>query len=255
MVCGDTKVVEHGAADGLYVNTAGLGVVPPGRMVSIAAARPGDVLLVNGYLGDHGMAVLSRREGFGLTMSVESDCAPLASLAGVMLEAGEVRVMRDPTRGGLAAACKEMATASGVSVELEEEALPVREEVRGACEMLGLDPLYLANEGKLLAAVAPDDAEAVLEAMHLHPLGRDACMVGQVVRRQKRPGQHGYSPGYPPAAAHALRRATAPYLLKGRTVLQALSTVSEVACAAHLIYVTIMLRNPPASQAGFPAVR
>jgi hydrogenase expression/formation protein HypE len=185
IVCGDTKVVEHGAADGMYINTTGVGVVPAGRKVSITAARPGDVLVINGYLGDHGMAVLSRREGFSLRMSVESDCAPLASLAQAMLEAGEVRVLRDPTRGGLAAACKEMAVSSACSIELNERDMPVREEVRAACELLGMDPLYLANEGKLLAAVAPQDLDTVLAAMLKHPLGRDARVIGRVQEGRK----------------------------------------------------------------------
>ncbi len=180
IVCGDTKVVERGMADGIYVNTTGLGSIPPGREVSIAGAVPGDALLINGFLGDHGMAVLSGREGFGLEMSVKSDCAPLHGLAESMLAAGGVHSLRDPTRGGLAAACKEMAASSGCSIELEEEALPVRGEVRAACEMLGMDPLYLANEGKLLAAVAPESAGAVLEAMRRHPLGRESRMIGRV---------------------------------------------------------------------------
>lgn len=179
IVCGDTKVVERGMADGIYVNTTGLGSIPAGREVSIAGTVPGDVLLINGFLGDHGMAVLSRREGFGLEMSLESDCAPLHGLAESMLAAGEVHSLRDPTRGGLAAACKEMAASSGCALRLEETALPVREEVRAACEMLGMDPLYLANEGKLLAAVAPECAGAVLEAMRGHPLGGESRVIGR----------------------------------------------------------------------------
>ncbi len=201
IVCGDTKVVEHGAADGIYINTTGVGVVPVGRKVSIAAARPGDVLIINGYIGDHGMAVLSRREGFSMRMSVVSDCAPLASLAEAMLEAGEVRVLRDPTRGGLAAACKEMAVSSACSIELNERDLPVREEVRAACELLGMDPLYLANEGKLLAAVAPQDTDAVLDTMHKHPLGGDARVIGQVQE-----GRRGQVSLLTPLGSHRLLR-------------------------------------------------
>ena len=185
-----------------------------GRKVSIAAARPGDVLIINGYIGDHGMAVLSRREGFSLQMSVVSDCAPLASLAEAMLEAGEVRVLRDPTRGGLAAACKEMAVSSACSIELNERDLPVREEVRAACELLGMDPLYLANEGKLLAAVAPQDLDTVLDTMHKHPLGgMPASSAGS--RKAGEARSVCLPPGIPPAPAHALRRTTPPHLLGG----------------------------------------
>lgn len=180
VVAGDTKVVQRGMADGLYVNTAGIGVVPEGREVSIKDALPGDVLVVNGFVGDHGIAVLSDREGFDIQVDLDSDCAPLAGLVTAMQDAGEVHALRDPTRGGLAAALKEMAEASGCAFEVEEGAVPVREEVRAVCEMLGLDPLLVANEGKLLAAVPEDDVEAVLEAMKADPLGADARVIGHV---------------------------------------------------------------------------
>jgi hydrogenase expression/formation protein HypE len=180
VVAGDTKVVEKGAADSIYINTSGLGVIPEGREVSIRGAVPGDMLLVNGYLGDHEAAVLSGREGFDFQVEVKSDCAPLYGLVEAMQEADTVHALRDPTRGGLAASLKEMASSSGVAIELVEEDIQVREAVRAFCEMLGLDPLLLANEGKLLAAVAEGEAGAVLEAMRAHPLGKDAAIIGRI---------------------------------------------------------------------------
>ena len=185
VVAGDTKVVERGMADGMYVNTAGVGVIPAGRSITIAGAEPGDVLIVNGFVGDHGIAVLKNREGFNFELDLESDCAPLSGLIEEMLGAGTVHALRDPTRGGLAAALKEMATASGLAFELVEEDIPVREGVRAICEMLGLEPLFVANEGKLLAAVPEADAAGVIEAMRRDPLGRDARTVGRVVEGKK----------------------------------------------------------------------
>lgn len=185
VVAGDTKVVERGMADGMYVNTAGVGVIPAGRSITIAGAEPGDVLIVNGFVGDHGIAVLKNREGFNFELDLESDCAPLSGLMEEMLGAGTVHALRDPTRGGLAAALKEMATASGLAFELVEEDIPVREGVRAICEMLGLEPLFVANEGKLLAAVPEADAAGVIEAMRRDPLGRDARTVGRVVEGKK----------------------------------------------------------------------
>jgi hydrogenase expression/formation protein HypE len=185
VVCGDTKVVERGLADGMYVNTSGVGYLPEGAGVSVGGIRPGDLLLINGHLGDHGMAVLSSREDLGLRVPVRSDCAPLNGLVEEMLSAGTVHALRDPTRGGLAAAAREMAAAGGCSIELLEEDVPVREGVRAACELLGLDPMLLANEGKLLAAVPPGDAERVLGAMRNHPLGRDAAVIGRALEGRK----------------------------------------------------------------------
>jgi len=185
VVAGDTKVVEKGAADSLYINTSGLGVIPAGREVSIQGAVTGDVLLVNGFLGDHETSVLSGREGFDFQLDVESDCAPLYGLVEAMQGAGAIHALRDPTRGGLAAALKEMAASSGVAVELVEEDIPVREGVRAFCEILGLDPLLLANEGKLLAAVPQSDAQAVLKAMRAHALGKDAAIIGRVIEGRK----------------------------------------------------------------------
>ena len=185
IVAGDTKVVERGAADALYINTSGIGVIPEGREVSIKGARPGDLLLLNGFIGDHETSVLSEREGFDFEVAVDSDCAPLHSLVERMQQAGSIHALRDATRGGLAAVLKEMAQSSGVAIELQEENIPVREGVRGVCEMLGLDPMLLANEGKLVAAVPADNAEAVLQAMRSHPLGCDTAMIGKILQGRK----------------------------------------------------------------------
>jgi len=182
LVTGDTKVVDRGKGDGVFITTSGIGLVPEGRALSIHAARPGDCILVSGTLGDHGIAVMSVREGLEFETVLESDTAPLADLAEDILNAcPDTRCMRDPTRGGLSSAVNELAAASRVGVVLDEAAIPLRPEVRGACEMLGLDPLYVANEGKLIAVVPPRDAGRVLEAMRSHPLGRDAAMIGTVV--------------------------------------------------------------------------
>jgi hydrogenase expression/formation protein HypE len=183
IIAGDTKVVERGMADGMYINTSGVGIIPQDREVSIKGAAPGDLLLLNGFIGDHGMAVLSGREGISLQLSLDSDCAPLNALVESMLGAGVIHALRDPTRGGLAAALVEMARASRCDLEIYEDRIPIREEVRAACEILGLDPLYLANEGKLLASVPEGDAHQVLRAMSSHPLGKDSRMVGRVLAR------------------------------------------------------------------------
>ena len=187
VVAGDTKVVERDRADGLYINTSGVGVVPDGIEVSIAGAMPGDSLIVNGYLGDHGVAVLKDRGAFAFDLDLESDCAPLGTLVEDMLAAGSVHALRDPTRGGLAAALKEMALASALELAVDDGSLPVREGVRAVCEVLGLDPLYVANEGKLLAAVPAGDTGRVLEAMKSNPLGADARVIGHAV--EGRPGR------------------------------------------------------------------
>ena len=181
IVTGDTKVVEKGSGDGVFINTAGIGLAPPGMSLSAANARPGDRILLSGTLGDHGIAILSEREGIAFDTPAESDSAPLNGLVREMLQAtAGIRAMRDPTRGGLASTLYEIAAQSGVGMEIEEEAIPIREEVRGACELLGLDPLYVANEGKLVAIVAPDCADVVLAAMRRHPLGTRASAVGTV---------------------------------------------------------------------------
>ncbi len=182
LVTGDTKVVDRGKGDQIFITTSGIGIVPDGRALSIRNARPGDRVLVSGTIGDHGIAIMSVREGIEFETVLESDCAPLTDLARVMLEAcPDIRCMRDPTRGGMASALNEMADASTVGVRLIESAIPIRPEVRGACEMLGLDPMYVANEGKLIAVVPPGDAERVLLAMRNHPLGRNAALIGEIV--------------------------------------------------------------------------
>jgi len=181
IVTGDTKVVEKGSGDGVFINTTGIGLVPPGVNLSAANARPGDRVLLSGTLGDHGIAILSEREGIAFDTPAESDSAPLNGLVREMLAATTgIRAMRDPTRGGLASTLHEIAAQSGVGMALDEEAIPIREEVRGACELLGLDPLYVANEGKLVAIVAPDSADAALVAMRRHQLGAQASIIGTV---------------------------------------------------------------------------
>ncbi len=182
VVCGDTKVVERGGADRLFITTAGVGVLEGGRRLGAEAIRPGDRVLVSGTLGDHGVAVMSRREGIAFEAAVVSDVAPLWGLAERLLAACPgVRVLKDPTRGGLAAAVNELAEAAGVAVRLDEARVPVRPAVAGACETLGLDPLAVANEGKFVVVVAPEDAEAALRAMRSHPLGREAAEIGEVL--------------------------------------------------------------------------
>jgi hydrogenase expression/formation protein HypE len=181
IVTGDTKVVHRGAADRLFVTTAGVGVVPGGVAISASNIRPGDRVLLSGTIGDHGMAVMSQREGLEFEGAIVSDTAPLHRLVEAMIAAGEIHALRDPTRGGLGTSLCEMASASRVGVEIEGRAIPVRDEVRAACELLGLDPLFVANEGKLVAFVRADDAEAVLAAMRRRPEGRDAAIIGTAV--------------------------------------------------------------------------
>ncbi|HVP81157.1 MAG TPA: hydrogenase expression/formation protein HypE [Thermodesulfobacteriota bacterium] len=187
IVTGDTKVAEHGAVDQLFINTAGIGWIRPGVNLSGGNARPGDKILLSGFLGDHEMAVLSQREGFKFQGELKSDCAPLNDLAGKMLEVcPSLRCMRDPTRGGLATTLNEIASTSSVGMVIEEERVPVRESVKGICELLGLDPLYLANEGKLIAICPFQEAERVLDVMKSHPLARDAEIIGSVTEKNPR---------------------------------------------------------------------
>lgn len=182
IVSGDTKVVERGKGDGIFINTAGVGVVPEGIEIDGTRARPGDAILVNGTLGDHGVAVMSKRENLSFTTEILSDSQSLGDLVGDMLTTvPDIRVLRDPTRGGLGATLNEIARQSGVGVELDEAALPIRPEVKSACELLGLDPLYVANEGKLIAICPSEDADALLATMRAHPKGRDAAIVGRVL--------------------------------------------------------------------------
>ncbi len=181
VVAGDTKVVERGHGDGIYINTTGVGVVPAGVEVGPQCARPGDIVLLNGTLGDHGIAVLSQREGLEFETELLSDSAALNGLVDALLAvAPQTHCMRDPTRGGLAAALNELAVASQVGIEIAEAALPLRPPVVAACEMLGLDPLTIANEGKLVAIVPPAQADAALAALRAHPLGQDAARIGVV---------------------------------------------------------------------------
>lgn len=183
IVTGDTKVVERGAADGLFINTAGVGVVPADLSLSPANLQPGDVLLINGTVGDHGMAVMMQREELAFTSTLESDCAPLNALIGALLDAvpGAVRSLRDATRGGLVTVLNEWAD-HGVGIDIVEDAIPVREEVRAVSELLGLDPLYAANEGKVVAAVAPEAAKDALDVLRAHPLGENAAIIGEVTK-------------------------------------------------------------------------
>jgi hydrogenase expression/formation protein HypE len=187
VVAGDTKVVERGHGDGIYINTTGVGIVPEGVEIGPDRARPGDVVLLNGTIGDHGIAVLSKREGLEFETELVSDSVSLNGLVEALLAAApHTHCLRDPTRGGLSAALNELSTASKVGIEIEETAVPVRPAVAAACEMLGFDPLTVANEGKLIAFVPPDEAEPALEALQAHPLGREAARIGVVA--EEHPG-------------------------------------------------------------------
>jgi hydrogenase expression/formation protein HypE len=183
VVTGDTKVVDRGKGDGVFLNTAGIGLVPEGIEIAPARARPGDQVLLSGRIAEHGIAIMSVREGLAFGTTLVSDSAALHGLVESLLGAvgGRVHVLRDPTRGGVASATNEIAMASKCGIRLVEAAIPVGEEVRGACEILGLDPLYVANEGKCLAIVAPEAADQALEVVRAHPLGREAAIVGEVV--------------------------------------------------------------------------
>jgi len=182
IVTGDTKVVTRGSADKLFINTAGLGVIPEGVNVSGSNARPGDKVILNGAIGDHGIAVISQRQGLSFATKLKSDCAPLGGLVAEMVKASpNINALRDPTRGGLATSLNELAKQSKVSIRIEEKAIPVREEVLAACEMLGFDPLYVANEGKMVAIVPPRDADKVLTAMRKNKYGKDAAIIGEVM--------------------------------------------------------------------------
>jgi hydrogenase expression/formation protein HypE len=186
IVTGDTKVVEKGSCDGMFVNTAGIGLMRSDLHLSADQARPGDVVLLSGPIGDHGIAILAEREGLSFETDMTSDTAPLYPLVADMLSTGAtLRCMRDPTRGGVASACNEIAQTSGVGIQLYEEAIPVKPEVRGASELLGIDPLYIANEGKLLAIAGPETAEILLASMHQNQLGEGAAVIGQVTTENR----------------------------------------------------------------------
>ncbi|GKU25911.1 hydrogenase expression/formation protein HypE [Clostridium folliculivorans] len=181
IVAGDTKVVERGSVDGIYINTTGIGLIYEEIYISANNAKPGDVVIVNGTLADHGITIMCERHNLGMEGDIESDCASLNSLVYEVLNVcKEIHVMRDATRGGVAAVLNEIAEASKISIVLKEESIPVKEEIRGVCEMLGLDPLYVANEGKLCVFAPEDHAESILSAMKKHPLGQDACIIGKV---------------------------------------------------------------------------
>lgn len=187
VVAGDTKVVEHGHGDGIYINTTGLGVVPEGIEIGPERIRPGDVVLLSGSIGDHGIAVLSQREGLAFETELLSDSAPLYGLVEALLAAApHTHCLRDPTRGGLAAALNELASTAHAGIEIEETAVPVHPAVAAACEMLGFDPLTVANEGKLVAFVPPEEADQALAALQSHPLGREAARIGFVT--EEHPG-------------------------------------------------------------------
>ncbi|WKZ41277.1 MAG: hydrogenase expression/formation protein HypE [Anaerolineales bacterium] len=181
IAAGDTKVVQKGGADKLFINTSGMGAIADGVNISGANAKEGDVVIASGTIGDHGIAVLSAREDLGFETALESDVAPLNHLIEAMLAAGEIHVLRDPTRGGLATSLVEISEQSNVTIEIEEEKLPYKPAVKAACEMLGFDPLFVANEGKLVAFVKGDDAEMVLSAMKRAKYGEDAAIIGRVI--------------------------------------------------------------------------
>jgi hydrogenase expression/formation protein HypE len=181
LVAGDTKVVDRGKGDGLYINTSGIGIVQAERPILPASVRPGDAILLSGDIGRHGIAIMAVREGLEFETTIESDCAPLAGMTLGLIEAGiEIHCMRDLTRGGLASALVEIAEAAGVHIGIHEPAIPVRDDVRGACEILGFDPLYVANEGRFVAFVAADDAGRALAWMRSQPLGAGASLIGTV---------------------------------------------------------------------------
>lgn len=187
VVTGDTKVVERGKGDGAFITTTGVGVVPEGVLISGDRARPGDAILLSGPVGDHGVAVLSKRENLGFEVEIASDTAALHGLVAAMVEAVPgIHCLRDPTRGGLATTLNELAHQSGVGMRIRESTIPVRPEVAAACELLGLDPLYVANEGKLVAICPSESAEDLLGVMRDHPLGGDAALIGTVVEDEQR---------------------------------------------------------------------
>lgn len=188
VVTGDTKVVPKGAADGLFINTSGIGLIPENITIGSTGARPGDKIILSGTMADHGMTILTQREGLSFDSGIQSDSAPLNQMVKKILAASDqVHVLRDPTRGGVGTTLNEIAESSRAGIVLKESHLPVREAVAGVCELLGFDPLYVANEGKLLAFVAAEDADPVLEAIRSDTFGRDACIIGDVTAEH--PGQ------------------------------------------------------------------
>ncbi len=184
IVTGDTKVVERGCGDGIFINTSGIGIINHQQKISPENAQVGDVVITNGYIGDHGIAILSQREGLSFETTIQSDTAALHTLVATILNASaNVHLLRDPTRGGLASTLNEIAQASQIEIRLQESAIPIRDSVQAACNLLGLDPLIIANEGKLITIVPQVDAGAVLQAMQQHPLGKESAIIGQVLDR------------------------------------------------------------------------
>jgi hydrogenase expression/formation protein HypE len=182
LVTGDTKVVDRGSGDKIFINTSGIGIIPDGVEIDPRRAQPGDKIILNGTIADHGIAIMSVREGLEFETQIESDCAPLNGLVETMFAASkEIHVLRDPTRGGIASVLNEIAESAAMGITVVEDLIPVSEEVLGACEILGFDPLYVANEGKLIAFVAPAAADTVLAAMRTHLLGKNAVIIGEVV--------------------------------------------------------------------------
>jgi hydrogenase expression/formation protein HypE len=182
LVTGDTKVVDRGKGDKLFINTSGIGIIPDGVQINPKQAKPGDKIILSGSIAEHGIAIMSVREGLEFETQIESDCAPLNGLVETMLATSkEIHVLRDPTRGGVASVLNEIAETAQVGISIREEHIPVSEEVRGACEILGFDPLYVANEGKLIAFVSAEAANNVLKVMRAHPLGKNAILIGEVV--------------------------------------------------------------------------
>ena len=188
VVTGDTKVIEKSPGNNIYINTTGLGIIENNIELGIDKINSGDKIILSGTLGDHGIAVLSKREGFDFESTIESDCAPLNNIAQAVLKSGCIRFMRDPTRGGLAAVLNELAEDGGFRIEAIEDAIPVADEIKGICSILGLDPLYIANEGKLIAVVARDDADKVLKTMQAHPLGQKASIIGEITGKAGKGG-------------------------------------------------------------------
>lgn len=188
IVTGDTKVVNRGKADRLFINTSGIGVIPEGLDISGVNAQPGDVVMLSGSIGDHGMAIMAQREGFSFQVPVASDCAPLNGMIAAMLAVSKnIRVLRDPTRGGLATTLNEIAEQSKAGITINEEAIPVKDAVRSACELLGFDPLYVANEGKMIVIAGSEDVGRLLEVMRANPYGAEAVVIGEVTA--ERPGK------------------------------------------------------------------
>jgi hydrogenase expression/formation protein HypE len=186
VVTGDTKVVDHGSADGIFINTSGIGVIPEGIDISGSKAVEGDKIIITGTIGDHGIAVMAQREGLKFSVPVESDCAPLNGLVSDILNVSSaIHCFRDPTRGGLATTLNELASQSNAGILIEEAKIPVKDGVRGMCEILGFDPLYIANEGKMVVIAAPEDADRIVAALRENKYGRDAVVIGEVTAQRK----------------------------------------------------------------------